>query len=81
MIHSEDFLLKLTTHPHPPPPQKKKKKKKIYEKKNCESRKMGTEKIPSEYLWYEGWPVWGYVGVELAQTSFNTLSLHTFSFS
>ena len=30
---------------------------------------MGTTKIPSECLWRGGWPVWGFVGVELVQSS------------
>ena len=37
---------------------------------NCESHKMGTAKIPSDNLWHERWPVWGYVGIESAQSSF-----------
>ena len=30
---------------------------------------MGATKITSECLWHDGWPVWGYVGVESAQSS------------
>ena len=31
---------------------------------------MGATKIPSECLWHERWPVWGYVGAEFAQSGF-----------
>ena len=30
---------------------------------------MGAAKIPSECLWCERWPVWGYIGVSSAQSS------------
>ena len=36
---------------------------------NCESHIMGAVKILHECLWYVRWPVWGYVGVESAQSS------------
>ena len=36
---------------------------------NCESHKMGSTKIPSDRLWHERWPVWGYVGIESPQSS------------
>ena len=32
--------------------------------------KWVLQKIPSECLWCERWPVWGYVDVESAQSSF-----------
>ena len=32
---------------------------------------MGAAKIPNECLWHEKWPVWGYVGIELAQSSYD----------
>ena len=31
---------------------------------------MGATEIPSECLWHERWPGWGYVGVESVQSSF-----------
>ena len=37
---------------------------------NCESNQTGAIKIPNECLWCERWPVWGYVGAELAQSSY-----------
>ena len=40
---------------------------------NCESHKMGATQIPCECLWHEGWPVWGFVGVELVQSSYSPL--------
>ena len=36
---------------------------------NCESHKMSATKIPSECLWHEKWPVWGYIGIESVQSS------------
>ena len=30
---------------------------------------MGATNIPKECLWHDGWPVLGYVGIELAQSS------------
>ena len=42
---------------------------------NFESHKMGAKKIPSECLWFERWPVWGYVGIESAQSSFYPTAL------
>ena len=33
---------------------------------------MGAAKNTSEYLWCERWPVWGYVGIESAQSSFSS---------
>ena len=36
---------------------------------NCESHKMSAAKIPNECLWHERWPVWGYVGIDSAQSS------------
>ena len=38
--------------------------------KNRESHKMGATNKLNEFLWHERWPVWGYVGVESAQSSF-----------
>ena len=38
---------------------------------NCESHKMSATKIPNECLWHEKWPVWGYVCIESAQTSYD----------
>ena len=32
-------------------------------------------KIPDQHLWRKWWPVWGYVGAQLAQSSFCTFSL------
>ena len=31
---------------------------------------MGATKIPSECLWHERWPIWGYIGAEFAQSGF-----------
>ena len=36
---------------------------------------MGAAKIPSECLWCERWPVWGYVDGESAQSSFYPTAL------
>ena len=36
---------------------------------------MGAAKIPSECLWCERWPVWRYIGVESAQSSFTYIIL------
>ena len=52
------------------PPKKKKKKKNLFII-IVNHTKWVLQKIPSEYLWCERWPVWGYVGVELAQSSFD----------
>ena len=38
---------------------------------NCESHKMGATKIPNGSLWHERWPVWGYFGDELVQSSYD----------
>ena len=55
----------------PPPPTHTYKKN---EKKNGL-----TKNISSECLWCERWPVWGYVGVELAQSSLVTTMILVFS--
>ena len=67
MIHSEDFFL------IDPP----KIKKKWFDQNNekwfmiiVNHTTWVLQKIPSECLWCERWPVWGYVGVESAQSSF-----------
>ena len=31
---------------------------------------MTATKIPNECLWHEKWPVWEYVGIESAQSSY-----------
>ena len=36
-----------------------------------ESYKMNATKIPYECLWHEKWVVGGYVGIELAQSSYD----------
>ena len=38
---------------------------------NCESHKMRATKIPSECLWHEKWPVWGFVGIESGESSYD----------
>ena len=37
---------------------------------NCGAQKTGPTKIPNQHLWRESWSVWGYVGVESAESSF-----------
>ena len=38
---------------------------------NCESHKWVQQNIPNECLWHEGRSVWGYVSVQLVQSSCN----------
>ena len=77
MIHSEDFFKKKLTPPPPKKKRKKKKEKKWFDQKKKKKyfiiivnhTKWVLQKIPSECLWCEIWPVWGYVGVESVQSS------------
>ena len=35
--------------------------------------KWVLQKVPSQFLWRERWPLWGYAGVESARSSFSIM--------
>ena len=48
---------------------------------NSESCKLGATKIPNECVWRKKWPVWGYVGIELAQSSYDFELSYVYTYS